>query len=101
MLTKKEWCVLVLAGCLLGLAGAAVVLAALWLVVNRPVFFWQVVIVALMAALCVMFRREWRWRRRPRPELWACDRCGKRYTLDKLMAHRCGGTGVTVLKLKD
>ena len=101
MLTKQEWCVVVMAGCLLGLAGTAVVLAACWLAVNMPVLFWQVVIVVLLAALCVMYKRERAWRRRPRPELWDCTRCGKKYTLDKLLSHRCGGTGITVLKLKD
>jgi hypothetical protein len=87
MLTKKEWCVVVMAGCLAGLAVAAVVLAAWSLWLTRPVLFWQVVIVVLLAALCVMYKRA--WRRRPRPELWACTRCGKLYTLDKLLAHRC------------
>jgi hypothetical protein len=100
-LTKQERCVVVMAGCLAGIGGVVVTLAALWVWVNRPVDFWLAVIVVLLAALCVMYKRERAWRRRPRPELWDCTRCGKKYTLDKLLQHRCGGTGITVLKLKD
>ncbi len=84
MLTKKEWCVVVMAGCLLGLAGTAVVLAACWLAVNMPVQFWQVVIVVLLVALCVMYRRTG-----VRQELWICQYCGKLHPLEEHITHRC------------
>jgi membrane protein implicated in regulation of membrane protease activity len=87
-LMKQEWCVAVMAGCMAGLAGSAVVLAQVWLAVNRPVLFWQVVIVALMAALCVMYKRAWRPRAR-RQELWICQYCGKLHPLEEHIAHRC------------
>jgi membrane protein implicated in regulation of membrane protease activity len=91
MLTKKEWCVLVLAGCLLGLAGAAVVLAACWLAVNMPVLFWQVVIVVLLVALCVMYKRA--WRTGVRQELWICQYCGQLHPLEEHITHRCVDRG--------
>lgn len=104
-LTKQEWCVAVMAGCLAGLAGSAVVLAEMWLAVNRPVDFWLAVVALGVGALsffAMRWAREYRaWRRRPRPELWACARCGKLNTLDKHVSHRCGRDIVTVLKLKD
>jgi hypothetical protein len=96
MITKKEQAAAVLLGCISGMGIVAAVIAAGWVGKHYPVEFW--------AAVCwfggwslVFFAMLWMceyraWRRRPRPELWACTRCGKLYTLytlDKLLAHRC------------
>lgn len=84
MLTKQEWCVLVMAGCLLGLCIVAVVMAA----VNSPKLLVGVVCGLLMAALCVMYKRAWRPRAR-RQELWICQYCGKLHPLEEHITHRC------------
>ena len=91
MLTKQEWCVVVMAGCLAGLAVAAVVLAAWSLWLTRPVLFWQVVIVVLLVALCVMYKRA--WRTGVRQELWICQYCGQLHPLEEHITHRCVDRG--------
>jgi hypothetical protein len=91
MLTKKEWCVVVMAGCWAGLGMAAVVLAAWWLWLNMPVMFWIAWILVLMAALCVMYKRA--WRTGVRQELWICQYCGKLQPLEEHIAHRCVDRG--------
>jgi hypothetical protein len=92
MLTKKEWCVVVMAGCLLGLAGAAVVLAGCWLWLNSPKLVVGAVCGLLMAAQCVMWWRVLR-RRPSRQELWICQYCGELHPLEEHIAHRCVDRG--------
>jgi membrane protein implicated in regulation of membrane protease activity len=92
MLTKKEWCVVVMAVCLAGLGGVAVVLAGCWLWLNSPKLVVGAVCGLLMAAQCVMWWRVLR-RRPSRQELWSCRECGMLGTQDKILAHRCQERG--------
>jgi NADH:ubiquinone oxidoreductase subunit 6 (subunit J) len=90
-LTKQEWCVVVMAVCLLGMAGAVVTLAGLWLWVNLPVLFWVAVYVGCAAVLMLIV--TWRWRTEERharrQEMHLCPHCGKLLTLGEYLGHTC------------
>ena len=87
-LTKQEWCVAVMAVCLAGLGGTAVVLAGCWLWLNSPKLVVGAVCGLLMAAQCVMWWRVLR-RRPSRQELYLCPYCEKLLTLNDYLAHHC------------
>jgi len=97
MLTKKEWCVLVLAGCMFAEAVVAVVIAGVWLKMHRPVTFGLALCSACIVAvvcLAMQWAREWRaWKRRPRQELWICQYCGELHPFEEHIAHRCVDRG--------
>ena len=84
-LTKQELCGLTLLGCVIGLAGAAITIAALWAMVYRPYWFWLVMVAALVNLLLgfvVGWVYEWRawWRARRREQriqpTYSCLTCG-------------------------
>jgi membrane protein implicated in regulation of membrane protease activity len=94
MLTKQEWCGLTLLGCVIGLAGAAITIAALWAMVYRPFWFWLVMIAAivnLLLGFLVGWVYEWRARRRTRRKtIYGCLHCGQIFkTLHEYQVHRC------------
>jgi hypothetical protein len=93
MLTKKEWCVVVMAGCWAGLGMAAVVLAAWWLWLNMPVLFWIAVCVGCAAVLPLIVTWCTAERRARRQELWICQYCGKLQPLEEHITHRCVDRG--------
>jgi hypothetical protein len=91
MLTKKEWCVLVLAGCLVGetLAGATIMVG--WVMQRWPVAFWASVCVGCASVLLLIAARNTEAGRERRHEIYGCCNCGELFkTLDKYLAHRCG-----------
>jgi small-conductance mechanosensitive channel len=96
MLTKQEWCLLVLAGCMFAEALVAVVMVGVWLKMHRPVTFGLALCSACIVAvvcLAMQWAREWRaWRRdrwMERQGLYLCPHCEKVMTLGEYLAHRC------------